>query len=121
MLDAMRRGALNWVAKILLGILVVAFAVWGIGDTVRTVGRGSVATIGKTKISEEDFRQAYQEEMSSISRRLGRRPDERRPEIAADENFLAAGLDHFTDQRRGRALAVGAGDRHQGRREKSIR
>lgn len=73
MLDAMRRGALNWMAKILLGILVVAFAVWGIGDTVRTVGRGNLATIGKTKITEEEFRQAYQEELSAIARRLGRR------------------------------------------------
>src|SRR4249919_205554 len=32
MLDAMRRGALNWLSKILLALLVVAFAVWGVAD-----------------------------------------------------------------------------------------
>src|SRR5690242_4990213 len=32
MLDAMRRGVANILAKILLGLLVIAFAYWGIGN-----------------------------------------------------------------------------------------
>ncbi len=44
MLDALRRGALNLFAKGLLALLVVAFAIWGIGDVVRNSGRGVVAT-----------------------------------------------------------------------------
>ncbi len=35
MLDAMRRGAGTWVVKIFLGVLVLSFAVWGIGDIFR--------------------------------------------------------------------------------------
>ena len=73
MLDAMRRGAVNWFAKGLLALLVVAFAVWGVGDVVRNVGRGELATIGTTTITADEFRQAYQEEMTSFSRRIGRR------------------------------------------------
>jgi len=73
MLDALRRGALNWVAKILLGLLIIAFAVWGVADVFRGYGRGTLARIGNTEISVEDYRQAYQDELSSISRRLGRR------------------------------------------------
>jgi peptidyl-prolyl cis-trans isomerase D len=73
MLDAMRRGALNWAAKGLLALLVVAFAVWGIGDVVRNVGRDTLATVGSTQITPEQFRQAYQDELTSFSRRLGRR------------------------------------------------
>ena len=73
MLDAMRRGALNWAAKGLLALLVVAFAVWGIGDVVRNVGRDTLATVGDTQITPEQFRQAYQDELTSFSRRLGRR------------------------------------------------
>jgi peptidyl-prolyl cis-trans isomerase D len=78
MLDAMRRGALNWFAKGLLALLVVAFAIWGVGDVIRRVGTSSVAKIGGTEISIEEFRQAYQDELTSISRRLGRRltPDQ---------------------------------------------
>lgn len=73
MLDAMRRGAVNWFAKGLLVLLVVAFAVWGVGDVVRNAGRGTLATIGTTTISSDEFRQAYQEEMQSYARRIGRR------------------------------------------------
>jgi peptidyl-prolyl cis-trans isomerase D len=67
MLDAMRRGAVNWLAKILLGLLIVAFAMWG------NYGRGTLARLGNTEISVDEYRQAYQEEMASITRRLGGR------------------------------------------------
>ena len=73
MLDAMRRGAVNWLAKILLGLLIVAFALWGVADVFRNYGRGTLARIGNTEISVDEYRQAYQEEMASISRRLGGR------------------------------------------------
>jgi peptidyl-prolyl cis-trans isomerase D len=73
MLDAMRRGAVNWLAKILLGLLIVAFAIWGVADVFRGYGRGMLARIGSTDISVEEYRQAYQDEMASISRRMGRR------------------------------------------------
>jgi peptidyl-prolyl cis-trans isomerase D len=73
MLDAMRRGAVNWLSKILLALLVVAFAVWGVADVFRGYGRGTLARIGKTEISVEEYRQAYQDELASISRRIGRR------------------------------------------------
>jgi peptidyl-prolyl cis-trans isomerase D len=73
MLDAMRRGAVNWLSKILLGLLVIAFAVWGVADVFRGYGRGTLARIGSTEISVEEYRQAYQDELASISRRMGRR------------------------------------------------
>src|SRR5262249_33197736 len=73
MLDAMRRGALNWGAKILLGILTIAFAIWGVADVFRGYGRGTIAKLGGTEISADDFRQAYEDEIAAISRRLGRR------------------------------------------------
>ncbi|RTL69976.1 MAG: peptidylprolyl isomerase [Hyphomicrobiales bacterium] len=73
MLDALRRGTLNLFAKGLLALLVVAFAVWGIGDVVRNVGRDTVATIGSVQITPDEVRQAYQDEMDSMTRRFGRR------------------------------------------------
>jgi peptidyl-prolyl cis-trans isomerase D len=73
MLDAMRRGAVNWLAKVLLGLLIIAFALWGVADVFRNYGRGTLARIGNTEITADEYRQAYQEEMASISRRLGGR------------------------------------------------
>jgi peptidyl-prolyl cis-trans isomerase D len=75
MLDAMRRGVANILAKILLGLLVVAFAYWGIGNYdifSRGARSNAVATVGKKEISIDDFKRVYQEEMEAASRRLGR-------------------------------------------------
>jgi peptidyl-prolyl cis-trans isomerase D len=74
MLDAMRRGVANLFAKLLLGLLVVAFAVWGVNDY---LGRGPaqggpLATVGKTQITVDDFKQAYQQEVQALGRKLGR-------------------------------------------------
>ena len=73
MLDQLRRGVGNLLAKILLGLLIIAFAIWGVADVFRGYGRGTLAKIGKTEISVDEYRQAYQDELTSISRRLGRR------------------------------------------------
>ena len=73
MLDAMRRGALNWMAKVLLGLLIIAFAVWGVADVFRNFGRGTIARVGSIEITSDEYRQAYQTELESISRRFGRR------------------------------------------------
>jgi peptidyl-prolyl cis-trans isomerase D len=73
MLDAMRRGVANILAKILLGLLIVAFAVWGIGDyLVRGARTGPLATVGNTEISVDEFQQAYKDESQVLARRLGR-------------------------------------------------
>jgi peptidyl-prolyl cis-trans isomerase D len=74
MLDAMRRGVANLFVKLLLGLLVVAFAVWGVSDyIVRGPAQGGpLATVGMTQISVDDFKQAYQQEVQSLGRKLGR-------------------------------------------------
>ena len=74
MLDQMRRGVGNWLAKGLLGLLIIAFSVWGVGDYIGKVGRPVPAKIGGTEITAEQYRQAYQEEINALSRRLGRLP-----------------------------------------------
>jgi peptidyl-prolyl cis-trans isomerase D len=81
MLDAMRRGATGWIAKILLLIpLVIAFAIWGIGDMIRQVGTSSVANVGKTEISTDEFQRAYNTEIAQLTQQFGRRltPEEAR-------------------------------------------
>jgi peptidyl-prolyl cis-trans isomerase D len=74
MLDAMRRGVANVFTKILLGLLIVAFAIWGIGDYIvrGPSNSGALATVGKTQITVNEFQQAYKDELQSIARKLGR-------------------------------------------------
>ena len=76
MLDAMRRGVANILVKILLGLLIVAFALWGVPEFVarNPWQSNAVATVGKKEISIDAFKRAYQEEMETIARRIGRTP-----------------------------------------------
>jgi peptidyl-prolyl cis-trans isomerase D len=53
-----------------VGFLVLAFAIWGIGDIFRGYGRSSFAKIGSTEISIEQFRQAYNDRLQQIGREL---------------------------------------------------
>ena len=55
MLDFVRRGVKSWVAKVLLGVLVASFAVFGIGDVFSNSLGSSVATIGNQKVPAERF------------------------------------------------------------------
>ncbi|MES2906056.1 MAG: SurA N-terminal domain-containing protein [Pseudomonadota bacterium] len=71
MLQQLRSGASSIVAKILLGMLVVSFGLWGIGDIFRNVGSNSLATVGTTEISTEKFRANYDRERQYLARRTG--------------------------------------------------
>jgi len=64
----MRRGSQTWFAKILFGLLVASFAVWGVADVFTGWGRGSVASLKGTEITAEEFSREYQRELESFSR-----------------------------------------------------
>lgn len=73
MMEALRRGASGWIAKIFLTLLILSFAVWGVADVFTGYGQRSLARIGATEISPEEFQQAFQQEISMVSRQVGRR------------------------------------------------
>lgn len=73
MMDALRQGARGWVAKILFFFLILSFAVWGIADVFTGFNRGSLAKVGDTQITANDFQQAFQNELYQISQQAGRR------------------------------------------------
>jgi peptidyl-prolyl cis-trans isomerase D len=79
MLTALRRLAGTWVAKILFVLLILSFAVWGIEDVVRNLGRETaVARVGGEPIELTEAQAAARREMQRIARQLGNRfePDE---------------------------------------------
>jgi peptidyl-prolyl cis-trans isomerase D len=73
MLQSLRRGVKGIIVQGLIGLLVIAFAVWGIADVFQGRGQTSLAQIGKTEISQDQFQQALQLEISGLSRQFGRR------------------------------------------------
>ncbi|NJM35362.1 MAG: hypothetical protein HC850_12380 [Rhodomicrobium sp.] len=73
MLDSLRKSAGSWVVKILLGLLVISFAIWGVEDIFRMNSSQSVATVGEREISPVDYERNYQNQMAMLSNQLGRR------------------------------------------------
>lgn len=73
MLDALRRAAGTWVAKTLLILLVLSFAVWGISGSLLTAGGNNVLTVGDTRVSVTDYRLAYDRQLQSLSQQFGTR------------------------------------------------
>jgi peptidyl-prolyl cis-trans isomerase D len=73
MLQYMRKLAKSWLATILLGGIALSFALWGIGDVFRNVTSAdtSVASVGDTKVSAQEFERDYK----NLSRNVGRGQD----------------------------------------------
>jgi peptidyl-prolyl cis-trans isomerase D len=75
MLGTLRDAAGSWVAKGLLSILVLSFAVWGISGRVagQFGGHESVITVGGTSVSVNEYRLAYDGQVNAMSQQFGQR------------------------------------------------
>lgn len=71
MLDSLRDASRSWFSKILLGLLVLSFAAWGVSG-VFTDGFGSNAVVqaGGSTVSPTEFRLAYDRQVSAMSRQF---------------------------------------------------
>lgn len=82
------RGMLNtWVAKALFVVLIISFAIWGVGDVVRGGRDTTVATVGTQTIQATELEEALRREVAQVARMLQGRmeitPDMRR--LLADQ------------------------------------
>ncbi|WP_108661653.1 peptidylprolyl isomerase [Acuticoccus kandeliae] len=71
MLEALRRGAKGIFAKILIALLILSFAVWGISDFVNQINPSEVARAGDTSVSAQEFARVYQMQSNRLSQQLG--------------------------------------------------
>jgi peptidyl-prolyl cis-trans isomerase D len=76
MLRGIRKASSNWLGKaimsVVMGVLIISFGVWGIADIFRGFGQSTLAKIGHTEISTEQFRQLYTDKLQQIGRQFGR-------------------------------------------------
>lgn len=91
MLEALRKAAGTWVAKILLLLLVLSFAVWGIsGSLVNGVNGGAIVTAGKTEVGATEYRLAWDRQLSLMSRQFGQQLSrEQATSLGIDEQVLS--------------------------------
>lgn len=68
----MRRGASRFFGVILIGLLVISFAVWGIADIFTGYGSQTLVKVGDTEVGQEDYLQVQREMLQSMSNDAGR-------------------------------------------------
>lgn len=71
-LDTLRKGAARTLGLILVALLVVSFAVWGIADIFTGYGRQTLISVGDTDISSQDYARVQQDVLRSMSQQQGR-------------------------------------------------
>jgi peptidyl-prolyl cis-trans isomerase D len=91
MLDTLRKATGSWVSKLLLLLLVVSFAVWGISGNLSGGFSGShVVTAGDTTVSTKDYRLAYDRQISILEQQYGQRlTREQATAIGVDNQVLS--------------------------------
>lgn len=111
MLETLRKSAGGIVAKIFIALLVISFAIWGIGDIFRGFGARDLAEVGSTKIDIETFRQLYQERLQQLSRQIGRglTPDQARA-FGLDRQLLGELISETALDEKARQLRLGIDD-----------
>src|SRR5882724_12064891 len=76
MLRGMRKASSNWLGKtimaVVMGVLIVSFGFWGIADIFRGFGQSTLAKVGHTEISVNEFRQIYTDRLQQVGRQFGR-------------------------------------------------
>ncbi|MEM1371020.1 MAG: SurA N-terminal domain-containing protein [Pseudomonadota bacterium] len=73
MMESLKKWASGWVAFVMIGLLILSFAIWGVADVFTGYGAGNVAAVGDETISEEEFQQAFQNQLAMIARQAQRR------------------------------------------------
>lgn len=71
MLEALRKSATGWVAKLLIGLLVLSFAVWGVADIFTGYRGDDVAIVGETPVTIQEYQASLQQEIQQVSRQVG--------------------------------------------------
>jgi peptidyl-prolyl cis-trans isomerase D len=74
LIDRIRKASQNWLGRavliVMFGFLIVSFAIWGIGDIFRGGSATAVARVGEMEVSQERFRQAFQDRVMQLQQRI---------------------------------------------------
>lgn len=75
LMQFIRERAQTWVAWVIVGLLVLVFAVWGVNSYFEPDSVVTVAKVNDAKISIRQFQQAYEAQRAQIQQQLGGRVD----------------------------------------------
>lgn len=71
MLNLLRQSATGWLAAVLIGLLALSFAIWGVSDFFRGFGTNTVAVVGDEEVSVVQFQREMNQQMRAIQMQTG--------------------------------------------------
>ena len=98
--------------SICVGLLVIAFGYWGIGDIFRSgFAPSALATVGSARMTTEEFRQLYNNRLQLVSRQLRQpiSPDQARA-LGFDRQVLAQWMQESALDQAARNMRLGISD-----------
>src|SRR5579871_4357381 len=115
MLESMRNAAQGVVGKavmtVVMGLIIVSFVIWGVGDMLRGFTTSTVASVGGAKISAQEYKVAYDRAIQQYQRRL-KRPftNEEARQIGLDRSILQQLLNEAAVDDEARRLGLDISD-----------
>ena len=97
MLETIRNATKTWIAKVILALITVPFALWGVESYIRTPqGQDTAATVEKEKITNQEFQQAVRNQLDQFRQQFGGNID---ASIMDSAEMRKSILDQLIDQR----------------------
>lgn len=96
MLTELRKVTRGWVALGIIGLLALAFAIWGINDVFKPIQSNEVASGRGFKLTQNEFNAAFDGELKTVQAQAGR-PVTKQEAVAA--NFHMQVVDRLVSQR----------------------
>ncbi|TLX50495.1 peptidylprolyl isomerase [Pseudoalteromonas ruthenica] len=94
MLEKIREGSQGLAAKIILGLVILSFALAGIGGYLGQSTEQSVAEVNGVKITQREFARAYENERARLEQQFG----EYFAQLANDPSYMAQVRQSVTDR-----------------------
>ena len=100
MLEKLREGSQGPVAKIILGLVILSFALAGVGSYIASPSEQLAAEVNGESISRAEFDQAYQNERARLESQFGAAFNQ----LAADPSYMAQFRSNVLDRMIGERL-----------------
>ena len=95
MLQAIHDRVTGWIAWIIVGLIIVVFALWGVDSYLRSEAKVYAAKVNDVEISISEYRSAKQQQLQRMRAMLGEQFDS---DIANAPEFKSAVLDRLVEE-----------------------
>ncbi len=96
MLEAIRERAQGWLAKLILALITIPFALWGVDSYFSSGGKAEIiAEVGDATIPRQAFTDALKEQAERMRQALGQNFD---PAAVDTDQFRKSVLDHLVEE-----------------------